>query len=80
MAHKCQISGVTRQNGNRVSHANNKTPHVFRANLQRKRIYIPELKQTVRLKVSTRVIRTIDKIGFNATLRKFGLTLKDVLA
>ena len=79
MAHKCQISNVGLQNGHRVSHANNKTHRMFRANLQTKKLYIPELKRTVRLKVSTRVIRTIDKLGFAGTLRKFGLTLEQVL-
>ena len=80
MSHKCAISGVSLQGGNRVSHANNKTHRVFLANLQWKRIFVPELKKTVRLKLSTRVIRTIDKLGFDATIRKFGRSLKQVMS
>jgi large subunit ribosomal protein L28 len=80
MSHACKISGVSRQHGHRVSHANNKTKHVFRANLQTRRIYVPSAKKYVRVKVSTRIIRTIDKIGIDATLRKHGLTLKDLLS
>ena len=80
MSHACKISKVSRQYGHRVSHANNKTKHVFRANLQTRRIYIPTAKKYVRIKVSTRIIRTIDKIGIEATLKKHGMQLKDLLA
>ena len=78
MAHKCKISGTSRQHGHRVSHANNKTKHVFRANLQTRSLYIPEEKRTVRVKLSTRIIRTIDKIGLKETLKKFKITLADL--
>ena len=78
MAHKCQLSGVSRQSGHRVSHANNKRKHVFRANLQTRRVYLPSEERFVRLKVSTRVIRTMDKIGIEATLQKYNLTVADL--
>lgn len=78
MANKCKISGVSRQNGHRVSHANNKTKHAFKANIQARALYIPEEKRTIRVKLSTRIIRTIDKIGLAATLKKHGMTLKDL--
>ena len=79
MAKQCQISKVNWQNGNRVSHANNKTHHMFMANLQTKKIFVPELNRSVRLKLSTRVIRTISKIGLDATLRKFNVKMKDLI-
>lgn len=78
MARRCAVSGVARQTGNRVSHANNKRKHVFKANLQAKRVYVPELGRVVRIKVSTRVLRTIDKLGLLPTLEKYGLELSDV--
>lgn len=80
MAKKCQISGKSNQFGHRVSHANNKTKHTFRPNLQTKRIFVPEEGRYVRLNVSTRVLRTIDKIGLAATLKKNGISLKDLVA
>ena len=80
MAHKCEISGVGRQTGHRVSHAKNKTKHVFLANLQNKRVYVPEEKRWMRLRVTTRMIRTIDKLGLKGTLKKFGITLADIAA
>ena len=78
MSRRCTISGVSYQNGNRVSHANNKTHHKFEANIQTKRVYVPELGKNVRLKVSTSILRTIDKLGLTATLRKYNLSLKDI--
>jgi large subunit ribosomal protein L28 len=78
MARRCDISGVTHQNGNRVSHANNKTHHRFESNLQSKRLFVPELGRTVRIRVSTRILRTIDKLGFTGALKKFNLTVAGV--
>jgi large subunit ribosomal protein L28 len=78
MARRCTISGVTHQNGHRVSHANNKTHHKFEANLQTKKLFVPELGKSVRVRVSTRMLRTIDKLGFVGALEKHNLSLADV--
>lgn len=43
------------------------------ANLQTKRIYVPEINKSVRLTLSTRAIKTIQKNGAFATLKKAGL-------
>ena len=80
MSHKCKISGKSHIVGNRVSHANNKTSHTFYGNIQSKRIFDPETKKFYRLKLSTRIIRTIDKLGLKETLKKHGLTLDQVTA
>ncbi len=42
-------------------------------NLQKKKIYVPELKKTISLEISTRAIRTINKRGAYVTLKKAGL-------
>ncbi|MEK9131776.1 MAG: L28 family ribosomal protein [Patescibacteria group bacterium] len=42
-------------------------------NLQKKRIYVPELKKTLVLTISTRAIKTINKNGAYATLKKAGI-------
>jgi large subunit ribosomal protein L28 len=78
MSHKCKISGTSRQNGHRVSHANNKTHHVFMANLQTRRVFLPSEKRYVRVKLSTRMIRTIDKLGVEGALKKYGMTVADL--
>ena len=70
MARVCQITGKKVQVGNNVSHANNKTKRKFYPNLQKKRFYIPEEDKWVTLKVSTSAIRTINKNGITAVLKK----------
>jgi len=49
-------------------------------NLQKKRIYIPELDRWVKVKLSTRALRTVTKKGLLKFLRDEGLTLKEILA
>ncbi len=79
MSRKCQISQKGSRRGFNVSHAHNKTLKRWDANLQWKRIYDSESKKYFRIKVSTRILRTIDRKGLAATLRDHGLTLKDVM-
>lgn len=54
--------------GNNVSHANNKTKRRFLPNLQNKRFWLESEKRFVRLRVSARGIRIIDKYGIEAVL------------
>ncbi len=76
---KCQITGKRSLSGHNVSHAHNVTNRWQHPNVQRKRIWVPELNRTVRLRVSTRAMRTIDKKGLTAFLRDHGMKLRDVL-
>ena len=78
MSRRCSISGKKPLSGNNVSHAHNKTKKWQRPNVQSKRLYVPELKRFVRIKLSTRALRTVSKIGLLPYLRKEGLQLKDV--
>ncbi|MEO0565442.1 MAG: 50S ribosomal protein L28 [Chloroflexota bacterium] len=48
-------------------------------NLQWKRFYVPELDRTVRVRVSAKEIRTIDKIGLKKFLERQGRTLQSVV-
>jgi len=70
MARVCQITGKKPLVGNNVSHAHNKTKRKFYPNLQKKRFYIPEEDRWMTLKVSTAAIRTINKNGITAVLKK----------
>lgn len=78
MSRRCSITGKGPLSGNRVSHAHNKTRRRQLPNLQRKRIYVPELDRTIRVRLSTRALRTIDKKGLLAYLRDEGLSIKDI--
>ncbi|KAA5549249.1 50S ribosomal protein L28 [Adhaeribacter rhizoryzae] len=70
MARVCDLTGKRPQVGNNVSHANNKTKRKFYPNLQKKRFYVPEEDAWITLKVSTSAIRTINKNGISAVLKK----------
>ena len=73
MAKKCPITGKGPMAGNNVSHANNKTKRRFLPNLQSKRFWLEDEKRWVRLRVSTRGMRIIDKHGIEAVLKDIKL-------
>ncbi len=73
MARKCEITGKAPLVGNNVSHAHNRTKRRQLPNLQKKRIYVPELKRFITLRISARAIKTINKNGAFVTLQKAGL-------
>ena len=69
MSKICQISGKKVQFGNNVSKAINKTKRRFNANIISKRFYIPEEDRWIKLKVSTNVLKTINKKGISTVLK-----------
>ena len=68
MSRVCQVSGKRVQTGNNVSHANNKTRRRFLPNLQHHRFWVESEKRFVRLRVSAKGMRIIDKRGIDAVL------------
>lgn len=64
----CKITGKKPLVGNNVSHANNRTKRRQLPNLQKKRIWLPEEKRYVTIRVSTEGLRTIDKKGLKGLL------------
>ena len=70
MSKICQISGKRVMFGNNVSKAINKTRRRFDINLVKKRFFIPEQNKWVTLKVTTSVLKTINKKGISEVLRK----------
>jgi large subunit ribosomal protein L28 len=63
MSKVCQVTGKRPQAGNNVSHANNRTRRRFLPNLQYKRFWLESEKRYVRLRVSHKALRLIDKVG-----------------
>lgn len=70
MAKKCQITGKGPMSGHNVSHANNKTKRRFLPNLQTHRFYVPSLNKFIKLRVSTKAMRIIDKKGIEYFLNQ----------
>ncbi|MEM7415133.1 MAG: 50S ribosomal protein L28 [Gemmatimonadota bacterium] len=79
MSRICDISGSRPNSANNVSHAQNKSKRRQLPNLQRKRIWVPSLNRFVRVRVTTRILKSIDKVGLERTLEKNGLELDDIL-
>ena len=69
---KSEITGRRKLKGNNVSHSNIKTKRWQKVNVQRRRVWVPELDRYVTVKLTTRDIRTIDKMGFVAFAKKHG--------
>lgn len=63
MSRRCQISGTGVLTGNNVSHANNKSRRRFLPNLQESSLLSDQLGFSVRLRVTTRALRTIEHNG-----------------
>lgn len=70
MSKVCEISGKRPRVGNNVSHANNKVKRRFNPNLQKKKFYIPEEDRWVTIRVSVSMLRTINKNGIFAEIKK----------
>lgn len=70
MAKICELTGKKPRVGNLVSHAKNKTKRWFYPNLQMKKFFLAEGGVWLTLKVSTSVLRTINKKGLNMVLRE----------
>jgi large subunit ribosomal protein L28 len=83
MSRRCEITGKGVLSGNNVSHANNKTRRRFLPNLQESSLLSDALGASVRLRLSTRAIRTIEHNGgIDAYLRgmRNSQLMPDVLA
>jgi large subunit ribosomal protein L28 len=68
MSKVCQVTGKRPQSGNNVSHAHNKTRRRFLPNLQYKRFWVESEKRYVRLRISQKGLRIIDKHGIDKIL------------
>lgn len=70
MSRVCQVTGKRPTTGNNVSHANNKTRRRFLPNIHLHRFWVEEENRFVTLKISTKGMRIIDKLGIKAVLDK----------
>jgi large subunit ribosomal protein L28 len=72
---KSDITGKRKLKAQNVSHSNIKTKRWQNVNIQTRRLWVPELKKFVTLSLTTRDIRTIDKIGLMAYAKRHGVKL-----
>jgi len=69
MSRVCQVTGKRPMSGNNVSHANNRTRRRFLPNLHNKRVWVESEQRYVKLRVSQKGLRIIDKVGIDAVLK-----------
>ena len=74
MPWRCELTGMTRQIGHRVSHSNRKTKRRFLPNLLRVTLMSDSLNRSVRLRISANALKTVDHRG---GLDAFLLAAKD---
>lgn len=70
MSRVCQVTGKGPTTGNNVSHANNRTRRRFLPNLHTHRIWVESENRYVKLRVSKKGLRVIDRDGIDAVLKK----------
>ena len=68
MTRVCQITGKRPATGNNVSHAHNKTRRRFLPNLHTHRLWVESEKRWVKLRISSKGLRLIDKKGIDVVL------------
>ncbi|HKE15441.1 MAG TPA: 50S ribosomal protein L28 [Kofleriaceae bacterium] len=70
MSRVCEVTGKKALVGNRVSHSNHKTKRRLEVNLRNKRFWFEEEGRWIRLRLSARAMRLIDKRGLGEVVRQ----------
>ena len=68
MSRYCQVTGARPVTGHSISHSHRRAKRRWLPNLQRKRYWVPSLGRTVRLTVSAKGIKIIDKKGIDVVV------------
>lgn len=70
MSRVCEVTGKRPMTGNNVSHANNKNKRRFLPNLKTHRFWVESEKRWVKLRLSSKGMRIIDKHGIDGVLKQ----------
>ncbi|OBJ00427.1 50S ribosomal protein L28 [Mycobacterium sp. 1165196.3] len=70
MSAHCQVTGRRPSFGRAVSHSHRRTPRRFSPNIQRKTYYLPSEDRRIRLRVSAKGIKVIDRDGIEAVVAR----------
>ena len=75
MSRRCQLTGKKANNGFAVSHSHRRTKRLQNANLQNKRVWWAEGNRWVKLKLSTKAIKTLETKGLQKMANEAGINL-----
>ncbi len=80
MSRRCQISGKSTAAGSTISHSHRRTKRKFKVNLVTKRVFLPHENRWVRLRISARMLKTLNKRGVVSLMKKYGQDLSALKA
>ncbi|MBV8886863.1 MAG: 50S ribosomal protein L28 [Chroococcidiopsidaceae cyanobacterium CP_BM_RX_35] len=75
MSRKCQLTGKKANNGYAISHSHRRTKKLQEVNLQWKRVWWSQGNRWVRLRLSTKAIKTLETKGLAAMAKEAGIDL-----
>ena len=76
MARRCELTGKKANNAYALSHSHRRTKKLQEVNLQSKRVWWPQGKRWVKLRLSTKAIKTLEHKGIEAMAKEAGLDLR----
>lgn len=75
MSRRCQLTGKKANNAFAVSHSHRRTKRLQQVNLQEKRVWWSEGNRWVKLRISTKAIKTLNTKGLAAMAKEAGINL-----
>lgn len=70
MSRRCQLTGRTPGSGKNVSHSHVRTNRTFGVNVQDRRYWVPSLGRHVRLRLSTKGMKVVDRDGIESVVAR----------
>ena len=77
MSRVCDLSGAKANNGMAVSHSHIRTKKLQQVNLQKRRLWWEEGNRWINLRISTRTLKSIQKVGLGKYAKSQGIDLKN---
>lgn len=78
MARKCQVTGKGPFKAMNVSFSHRRTQKTWGANIQKRRMFVPELGRFITVKISMNGLRTVSKLGLAGAMKANGRSLSDL--
>ncbi len=75
MSRVCELTGAKANNGMAVSHSHIRTKKLQQVNLQKRRLWWKEGKKWINIKISTKTLKSIQKVGLDKVAKKNGVDL-----
>ena len=76
MSRVCELTGARANNGMAVSHSHIRTKKLQQVNLQKRRLWWQEGNKWITLRISTKALKSIQKVGLNKYAKSHGVDLR----